>query len=98
VIKAYRTLEAEIGADETVKFRLTLDAEHALMFAKILDITQLVPADWLAKVLREELLGLGVAVPAEPLEWAELLQKHKEPHETPQDAPQISRQTTIPGT
>lgn len=99
MIKASRTSEAGIGAREAVKFRLNLDAEHAHMLAKILEITQLRPADWFANVLREELIGLGVELPPDPGDWAEqwekLLEKHKEP---PQNDVKKPEQTTIPGT
>jgi hypothetical protein len=104
MIRASRTLEAVIGGRETVKYRLSLDAEHAQMLAKILDITRLVPATWLAKVLREELIGLGVSLPPDPGDWEEqweaLLSKHKEnpQDETPKSTTEAPRQTTIPGT
>jgi hypothetical protein len=94
MIRAARTLEADIGSSETVKYRLALDKEHAAMLAKILEITKLSAADWLAHVLREELLGLGVEVPPE-LDWKDLLEKHKE--ETNAE-PRKPEQQQLPGT
>lgn len=95
MIRAARTLEADIGSSETVKYRLALDKEHAAMLAKILEITKLSAADWLAHVLREELLELGVEVPPE-LDWSQLLEKHRE--ELNVERVREPEQQTLPGT
>jgi hypothetical protein len=59
VIKAAFTQDASIGEHQEPKYRLQISKEHASQLYRILRETHLTAADWLARVISEELRSLG---------------------------------------
>ncbi len=59
MIKAAFTQDASIGEHQEPKYRLQISKEHASQLYRILRETRLTAADWLARVIAEELRSLG---------------------------------------